>query len=61
MKFLHQQSSSSESTSVTVPIATTQRLGVVKVGDGLTIEENGTIGLDEKVIRLEAVKHSLIL
>ena len=61
MKFLHQQSSSSESTSVTVPIATTQRLGVVKVGDGLTIEENGTIGLDKETVRLEAVKHSLIL
>ena len=61
MKFLHQQSSSSESTSVTVPIATTQRLGVVKVGDGLTIEESGTIGLDKEAVRLEAVKHSLIL
>ena len=61
MKFLHQQSSSSESTSVTVPIATAQRLGVVKVGDGLTIEENGIIGLDKETVRLEAVKHSLIL
>lgn len=61
MKFLHQQSSSAESTSVTAPIATAQRLGVVKVGDGLTIEESGTIGLDKETVRLEAVKHSLIL
>lgn len=61
MKFLHQQYSSSEPTSVTVPTATTEQLGVVKIGDGLTITKSGVVGLDKEVVRLEAVKNSLIL